>query len=154
MFEKTYLDQPEGARKAKENAEDALAKLPPDANVCMVGLWAYNPPQILSAVKDKVKDKQRLDRIKIVGFDEDDTTLDGIKAGEIYATVVQDPYGFGYESVKMMAALAKGDKSVLPKDGIKYVPTRIVAKEAGEKNGLKRLAAESFHVELKKLLGK
>src|SRR5262249_49137506 len=70
-FEKTYLDKPEGARKAKENAEDALAKLPADANVCMVGLWAYNPPQILTAVKDKVKDQARLAKIKIVGFDED-----------------------------------------------------------------------------------
>jgi ribose transport system substrate-binding protein len=154
MFEKTYLDQPEGARKAKENAEDALAKLPPDANVCLVGLWAYNPPQILTAVKDKVKDKQRREKIKIVGFDEDFTTLDGIKNGEIYATVVQDPFNFGYESVKMMAALAKGDKSVLPKGGIRYVPTRVVAKEAGEKNGIKRLEVESFRAELEKLMGK
>src|SRR5262249_38090929 len=154
LFETTYLDQPEGARKAKENAEDALAKLPADASACLVGLWAYNPPMILSAVNDKVKDKARREKIKIVGFDEDFTTLDGIKNGDIYATVVQDPFGFGYESVKMMAALARGDRSVLPKDGIRYVPTRIVAKEAGEKNGIKRLEVESFRVELEKLLGK
>jgi ribose transport system substrate-binding protein len=154
LFEQTYLDQPEGARKAKENAEDALAKLPADASVCMVGLWAYNPPMILSAVNDKVKDKKRREKIKIVGFDEDATTLDGIKNGEIYGTVVQDPFNFGYESVKMMASLARGDKSVLPKDGMRYIPHRIIMKEAGEKNGLKRLEVESFRAELDKLMGK
>lgn len=150
---KTYLDQPEGSSKAKQNAEDAIALLSPTETACLVGLWAYNPPQILSAVKDKVTDKARREKIKIVGFDEDFTTLDGIKDGDIYATVVQDPYGFGYESVKLMAALAKGDKSLLPKGGIQYVPHRIVAKEAGEKNGLKRLEVGEFKTNLRKLMG-
>ena len=72
----------------------------------------------------------------------------------MYATVVQDPFGFGYEGVKMLAALAKGDKSVLPKDGIKYIPYRIIAKEAGEINGEKRLGVEAFSNELDKLMGK
>jgi ribose transport system substrate-binding protein len=154
LFEKTYLDQPEGAARSKQNAEDALTKLPADRNVCLVGLWAYNPPTILTAVTDQVKDPERRKKVKIVAFDENPATLDGIKEGSIYATVVQDPYNFGYESVKMMAALAKGDKSGLPKDGMHHIPYRIVAQEAGEKNGMKRLAVEPFRVELNKLLGK
>ena len=153
MYSKTYLDQPEGGKRAKENAEDALTRIPADANVCMVGLWAYNPPMILSAVSD-LKDEARRKRIKIVGFDEDPATLAGIKAGTVYATVVQDPYGFGYEAVKMMAALAKGDKSGLPKDGIKYIPYRIVAKEASVVKGEKRLGVEAFSKELDQMLGK
>jgi ribose transport system substrate-binding protein len=154
IYKKPYLDQPEGARKALDNAIDALAQVPADENMCMVGLWAYNPPQCLAAVKDKVKDEERRKKIKIVGFDEDFATLDGIKDGSIYATVVQDPYNFGYESVKLMAALAKGDKSKLPKDGMHYIPHRVIQKEAGEKNGLKRLAVGPFREKLEELLGK
>ena len=153
LYSKTYLDQPEGGKRAKENAEDALTKIPAEANVCMVGLWAYNPPMILSAVSD-LKDEARRKRIKIVGFDEDAATLAGIKEGTVYATIVQDPYGFGYEAVKMMAALAKGDKSGLPKDGIKYIPYRVVAKEASEGKGDKRLGVDAFSKELDKLRGK
>lgn len=154
LFKRTLLDQPEGARKALENAVDLLAQVPADENVCMIGLWAYNPPQCLAALKDKVKDEERRKRIKIVAFDEDYATLDGIKEGLIYATVVQDPYGFGYESVKMMAALLKGDTSTLPTDGVRYVPHRIIMKEAGEKDGMKRLAVDAFRDELERLTGK
>lgn len=153
LYKKTYLDQPEGARKAMENAVDALTVIPATENVCMVGLWAYNPPQCLAAVKDKVKDKDRLAKIKIVGFDEDAATLNGIKEGSVYATVVQDPYGFGYESVKLMAALARGETGV-PKDKINYVPHRVIMKEAGDKDGLKRIAVDPFRDQLDERLGK
>lgn len=152
LYKKTYLDQPEGARKARENAVDALAQIPATENLCMVGLWAYNPPMCLSAVQDKVKDKDRLARIKIVGFDEDATTLNGIKEGSVYATVVQDPYGFGYESVKLMAALARGDDSGVPKGGVNFVPHRVIVKEADAKGG--RLGVEAFGKQLDERLGK
>src|SRR5262245_9742500 len=66
--------------------------------LCMVGLWAYNPPAILSALKDS---KDRLGKVKVVGFDENEDTLKGIADGHIYATVVQDPFGFGYQSVRL-----------------------------------------------------
>src|SRR5262245_34503395 len=143
LYKKTYLDQPEGAKKALENAVDALGQIPASENLCMVGLWAYNPPQCLAAVKDKVKeDSPRRQRVRIVGFDEDFATLDGIKDGTIYATVVQDPYNFGYESVKLMAALARGDKSKVPEGGRRYIPYRVVQKKAGERGGLKRLPVD------------
>jgi ribose transport system substrate-binding protein len=154
LWAKTYLDQPEGAKKAKENAEEAIKDMPKSGNVCMVGLWAYNPPMILSAVKDKLKDRpDDRKRVKIVGFDEDKTTLQGIRDGEIHATVVQDPYNFGYESVKMLAALAKGDRSVLPANGLRYIPHRVIGPKGEEKNGLKRISVDVFEPELKKLLG-
>jgi ribose transport system substrate-binding protein len=150
LYKQTYTDQPEGAKKAKENAEDAIEKLNDVPNVCMVGLWAYNPPAILSAVKDKKK----LGRIKIVGFDEDFITLDGLRDGHIYATVVQDPYNFGYESVKLMAALARGDESKVPKDGLQHIPHRIITKDGGDANGLKRIPVQEFRDQLEKLIGK
>ena len=140
----TLTDQPIGGQKAKENATDALTKLGDEKNLCFIGLWAYNPPAILSAVKDAGKAGQ----VKIIGFDEDTATLRGIQDGHVYATVVQNPFMFGYEAVKIMADLAKGDKSKLPKDGILFVPHRVVTKDGGKD----RLAADAFRKELEGLL--
>jgi ribose transport system substrate-binding protein len=126
--------------KSKNQAADSLTDLQGQDNVCFVGLWAYNPPAILSAVKQAGKQG----KVKIVGFDEDEATLLGIKDGDIFATVVQRPYLFGYESVKMMASLARGDRSVLPPDGKRYIPHRIINKDK----------VEEFHKDLKAKLGK
>lgn len=142
---RTYTDQPIGSQKATENAADALTQLGEEKKLCFIGLWAYNPPAILSAVKDKGK----LGKVKIVGFDENDATLQGIADGHIYGTVVQNPFEFGYQAVRMMAALAKGDRSVLPRYGILYVPHRIITKDGGKD----RIAATVFQKELKELLG-
>ncbi|HZY86946.1 MAG TPA: substrate-binding domain-containing protein [Gemmataceae bacterium] len=143
---KTYTDQPEGPQKAKENAVNAITELQNEKRpVCFIGLWAYNPPAILAAVKDKKKEG----RIKIVGFDEDPATLQGIADGHVYATVVQQPFLFGYESVKLMARLARGDRSTLPKDGVRYVPHRVITKEGGKD----RMPVADFRKELDQLLG-
>src|ERR1700741_3332184 len=68
--------------RAKSNAADTLVSVPDIAG--MVGLWAYNGPAIVAAVKEGGK----IGKVKIVCFDEDDETLNGIKEGAIYATVV------------------------------------------------------------------
>jgi ribose transport system substrate-binding protein len=106
--------------KAKQLAQDAITRYP-NLN-CMVGLFAYNPPICLDAVRDAGK----LGKIKIVAFDENDKTLKGIKDGHVSGTVVQNPYMYGFESVRILAALARGDKSVLPKDGFHNVPGRTI----------------------------
>ena len=121
---KTFTDQADGA-KAEQNASDALIQLANEKDVCMVGLWAYNPPAILNAAKKQNK----LGQVKIVGFDENDETLKGVADGQIFATVVQDPYHFGAEAVKLMATLAKGEK--FTGDPIHYVPHRVVTKDGG-----------------------
>jgi ribose transport system substrate-binding protein len=143
---RTYTDQPIGSQKATQNATDALTALGDEKNLCMIGLWAYNPPAILSAVKDK----DLLGKVKIVGFDENDATLQGIADGHIHGTIVQNPFEFGYQAVRLMSAIAKGDKSGLPKDGIMYVPHRVITKEGGKD----RVAVEKFRKELDELTGK
>jgi ribose transport system substrate-binding protein len=127
FYGRTYTDQPEGEQKAKENAVNVLTELKGTPNLCLVGLWAYNPPAILSAVKDKGLEGQ----VKIVAFDEDQATLKGIADGHIEATVVQQPFEFGRRSVLLMAALAKGDRSGIPADGLIPIPYKIITKEAG-----------------------
>lgn len=109
--------------KALANASDTLEQLKSATNVCLVGLYAYNPATILEAVRTK----QQVGKVKIVGFDEDFVTLDGIDKGEIEGTVVQDPYNYGYESVKWLAHLTKGgDKAQLP---TKATAHRVVTKD-------------------------
>ncbi len=150
FYKETLTDQPEGQEKCRRQAKAALDALVKTGEpICMVGLWAYNPPAILGAVKDKFKDAaERHERVKIVAFDENFDTLTGITNDDVYATVVQDPFAFGYESVKLMAKLARGDRSTLPPNGLKYVPYRIIAKEADERNGLKRLPVGPFRKDL------
>ncbi len=141
---KIYTDQPIGGSKCKENATDALISLATEKNLCMIGLWAYNPPAILSAVEGQNKQGQ----VKIVAFDEDSETLKGIDQGYIHATVVQDPYNFGYEAVKLMAKLAKGEK--LEGDKVRYVKHRVVTKDGGKE----RIAVGPFTAELRQRIGK
>lgn len=120
---------------AKALAEDAIAKH--DDLGCMVGLFAYNPPYILEALTQANK----LGKIKVVAFDEDDKTLQAILDGHCFGTVVQNPYQYGYQSVKMLQALARGDKSALPADGFMNIDARKIVKAN----------AAEFWEELKKL---
>jgi len=97
--------------KAAQNASDTLEQLNGTPNLCMVGLYAYNPAKILDAARKK----DLVNKIKIVGFDEDLVTLDGIDKGEIIGSVSQDPFNYGYESVKWLAHIIKGgSKNELP----------------------------------------
>ncbi len=118
----TLTDQFDRA-KGKANAEDALAKYP-DLG-CMVGLFAYNPPLILEALAQSNK----LGTVKLVAFDEDDATLDGIEKGTVVGTVVQDPYMYGYKSVEMLSALISGKPGVVPSEKFLDIPARKIRKE-------------------------
>ena len=118
----TLTDQFDRA-KAKANAADALSRTPDIA--CMVGLFEYNPPLILEALDRK----GALGKVKVVGFDENEVTLQGIKDGVIHGTVVQNPYSYGYESVRILAGLAH-DKTLeelgVPESGFLEMPARVI----------------------------
>lgn len=131
----TRTDDTDRAR-AKTNAADTLVKYSDIA--ALVGLWSYNGPAILNAVKDANK----VGQVKIICFDEEDETLAGVKDGAIYATVVQQPFEFGYQSVKLMAEILGGDKSKIPANKQINVPTLIIKKDSVEEftkkiNGLR-----------------
>jgi ribose transport system substrate-binding protein len=108
--------------KAEENATAAIEKHPDLAG--MVGLWSYNGPAILTAVKRAKK----VGQIKIVCFDEEADTLAGIQEGAIFATVIQQPFEIGYRSVQVMSKLLQGDKSVVPENKRVLVPALVVQK--------------------------
>ena len=120
--------------RAKSNASDTLVNNPDIAG--MVGLWSYNGPAILSAIKEANK----VDKVKIIAFDEEEDTLAGIKDGAIYATVVQQPYEFGYRSMELMAKYLNGDKSQIPGSKQIFVPT-IAVKKADVEEFTKKINA-------------
>ncbi len=118
--------------RAKANAADTLVNYPDIAG--MVGLWSYNGPAILAAVREANK----LDKVKIIAFDEEDDTLTGIKDGAIYATVVQQPFEFGFQSMQLMGKVLDGDKSVIPASKQIFVPT-IAIKKADVEEFIKKI---------------
>ena len=109
--------------RAKKNVEDTLAGMP-DIN-CMVGFYSYNPPRIYEALKDAGK----LGEITVVAFDDDPITIGAVKDGSFAAMVVQQPFEWAYQGMKLMAAYLEGDKSGIPADGIIIVPTKTIEKD-------------------------
>ncbi len=107
---------------------------------CLVGLWSYNGPAILNAVRDAGKNGQ----MKIVCFDEEDETLAGVKSGDIYGTVVQQPFEFGHQSMINLAKVIGGDKSVIPAGKQIFIPTI----------GIKKDSVDDFLTNLNKLRGR
>ena len=124
---------------AKAQPEDAILRYP-DLD-CMVGLFAYNPPYILEALKGAGK----LGSVKVIGFDEEDPTLQAIIDGTCYGTIVQNPYRYGYESIRILAGLARGDQSVMPETGFLNIEARKIKKENVQEfwDELKRLTGNS-----------
>jgi len=106
--------------RAKANAADTLVRYPDIKG--LVGLWSYNGPAILNAVREANK----IGRVKIITFDEADETLRGVSEGAIHATVVQQPFEFGYQAIVKMAQAVRGDRSFIPASKQIIVPTLVV----------------------------
>jgi ribose transport system substrate-binding protein len=124
--------------RAKRNVEDALAATPDVA--CLVGFYSYNTPRIYEVLKEAGK----LGQIKVIGFDEDPITLGGVKEGSIVGTVVQQPFEWGYQGMKLMAKYLEGDKSGVPADGIIIVPGKVIDKAN----------VDDFMASMKSMMGK
>jgi ribose transport system substrate-binding protein len=88
--------------KAKKNVEDALARYPD--LVMTIGLWSYNGPCMVDAVKASTRTKKPI----VVAFDEEEETLKAVQDGVIYATIVQRPFQFGYQSMKALKDVKDG----------------------------------------------
>lgn len=142
----TTLTDGVDSTKSQSQCEDLLTKTP-DVDV-LIGLWEYNPPALLRAVNKATDEVKK--HVKIVAFDENDSTLQGIADGKIVGTIVQDPYEFGYQSMKILHGLAKGEEDALKKaPGIDeksriYVPYRVITPEN----------VGPFRAKCKELLGK
>jgi len=123
---------------ARDNAYQTLKKYPDIAG--MVGLWSYNGPAIVQALRPEAK----LGSIKIVCFDDERETLTAIKEGAIFGTVAQQPYDYGYQAVKTAAQILKGDRSAIPGNKMIFVPTVVI----------QRNNVDDYSKKLDQLLGK
>jgi ribose transport system substrate-binding protein len=126
------------AGNARNNAYEALKKNPDIAG--MVGLWSYNGPAIVQALRPEGK----LGKIQIVCFDDDRETLAAIKEGTIFGTVAQQPFEYGYQTVKTAEQILKGDRSVVPANKTIFIPTVVI-----QKNNV-----DDYSKKLDQLLGK
>jgi ribose transport system substrate-binding protein len=83
----------------------------------LVALDSQNAP----AVGDVVGEQHNRDQYAILGVDADPKTMQMLGEGVLDAALVQNPYRMGYESVRLLAALATKDeaakKQILPKLG-------------------------------------
>jgi len=123
---------------ARDNAYQALKKYPDIAG--MVGLWSYNGPAIVQALKPEGK----LGAVKIVCFDDERETLAAIKDGGIFATVAQQPFEYGYQAVKTAEQILKGDRSAIPANKMIVIPTVVI----------QRNNVDEYSKKLDQLLGK
>jgi ribose transport system substrate-binding protein len=123
--------------RAKQNVADTLVKYPDIAG--LVGLWSYNGPAIINATKDAGK----IGKVKLVLFDEENDTLQGVKDGAVEATVVQNPYEFGRQAVTLMAKKIQGEDLQIPENHAFIVQTRAIDKSN----------VDEFWANLKKLRG-
>ena len=119
--------------KAKANIEDVMTKHP-DLRL-VTGLFEYNSTLAVEVLKQTGK----VGKVQLAAFDEGADVIQGIKDGIVLGTVVQDPYGYGDRSVRVLHALCRGDRSVIPADGIIGIPARTIRKAD----------AEAFWTELK-----
>jgi ribose transport system substrate-binding protein len=88
--------------KAKKNVEDALARYPD--LVLTIGVWSYNGPALAGAIRASA----RAAKPAVVAFDEDQETLQAVEDGLIHATVVQKPFEFGYQSMRILKEARDG----------------------------------------------
>jgi ribose transport system substrate-binding protein len=86
---------------ALQAAEDMLTR-----NKDVQGFFACNAPTAVGALQ--ALQSQNRPEIKLIGFDAEKALLDGLKAGQIDALVVQNPYKMGYEGVKAIVMEIQG----------------------------------------------
>lgn len=105
-----YLDHGE-FESCKQNVKRALQEHP--ELKAIVGTFGYHAPLTLEILKES----GRTGEIALVAFDEDERTLAGVADGTVCGTIVQDPFLFGYESVRMLDEVASGTYLSLPVAG-------------------------------------
>jgi len=103
--------------KARDNVRNAITNHPD--LVALVGIWSYNAPAIVDVIKQDHNNDR--DRFTVVTFDAEPiaikqmmpTVQDGVEVkGYIDAMVVQDPYDMGYQAVRLLASMVRGDEKV------------------------------------------
>ena len=93
--------------RARDNVRNAIQNHP-QLNT-LVGIWSYNAPAIVDVVTELGKRKD----FSVVVTDAEPIAIKNMDDGQIDVMVVQNPYGMGYQSVRLMTALIKKDEATV-----------------------------------------
>ena len=112
-------------KKCRQNIRTVLSEHADLA--CLVGMFAYHG----ALMADEATNPGDPGMVKLIAFDEDDAVLDAIADGKIHATVVQDPYKYGYEAVRLLTELHRGRPNELPIgiSGSLFLPAEAIRKD-------------------------
>jgi ribose transport system substrate-binding protein len=93
--------------RAQENVRNAISNHKQDL-AALVGIWAYNAPAIAKVVSGAGLKKD----IAVVTFDAQAAAIQEMEKGNIDAMMVQNPFDMGYQTARLLKAMATGDASV------------------------------------------
>ena len=79
--------------------------------------------------RDTLCARDRLDRVKVIALEADSFIREALDAGEVYGAITSQPYQYGYHAVRVLAGLARGDTSVLPRSGFLDLPLVVLRSE-------------------------
>jgi ribose transport system substrate-binding protein len=91
--------------KARDKMETLLTAHPD-----LAGVFASNEPNVVGAAR-VLAERRLAGKVKMVGFDASEPELDYLKQGVVQALVVQDPFKMGYQGVKAIAHIVRGQGS-------------------------------------------
>lgn len=87
------------------------------------GIFAANEAGTIGVIQ-ALKTKNKLGKVKVVGFDAAPNEVEALKSGALDALIVQDPFKMGYEGVKAAVAVLNGKEIPKRLDTGVYVVTR------------------------------
>ena len=90
--------------------------------------WSASTPTTRRRSTRRCRPPASSAQITVIAFDEDPITLGAVREGSFAGTVVQQPFEWGYQGMKLMAAYLEGDKSGIPADKLIIVPTKVIDK--------------------------
>ena len=123
--------------RARQNVADTLV------DILILPAWSASGAITAQPSINSVKSADKVGKVKVVTFDEEDDTLQGIKDGVVESTVVQSPYEFGHRSTLLLAKKLRGEDAQIPENKQVIVPTRAIDKSN----------VDEFRANLKKLRG-
>jgi ABC-type sugar transport system substrate-binding protein len=98
--------------------------------------------------------RKSLPPVKVIAFDESAAVLEGIAAGAVVGTVVQNPFQYGAKSIETLHALKEGKADAIPESRFINIPARVVLADDSRQEfaGAEVVPVAAFRQELKTLL--
>lgn len=118
----TLVDEIDPAAAATNVADYLLENSDVD---CVVGLYAYSTPAALEGIAVAGQAD-----VSVVGFDDRAETLEAIADGRVFATIAQDQYNYGYNSIRLLHdAASDGQEQGIPLTRRMHFPPVVVTQE-------------------------